>query len=89
MNNNNERSASGEWVIHIDIKIWGTVVWETVIGGFPDKADAETWQKQFMKVAPLECASALIFTEDAMQPALTASPLRQEINRYLNEMMEE
>ena len=45
MNNNNERFASGEWVIHIDIKIWGTVVWETVVGGFPDKADAETCQE--------------------------------------------
>lgn len=77
------------WVVHVDIKIWGTVVWEGVFTGFKDNAEALEWQRNFMKHAPQECSTSLIQTDKAPPPAEIAEHLKKEIEQFLTETMEE
>jgi hypothetical protein len=70
------------WVVHVDIKILSTVVWEGVVNGFKNKQEAEEWQKKFMEHAPYEASTALILTEIAPKQQELADRLREEINRF-------
>jgi hypothetical protein len=77
------------WVVHVDIKIWGTIVWEGVVNGFKNKQEAEEWQKKFMKHAPQEASTAFILTEVAPPPKEFADYLSKEVKRFITETLEE
>ena len=89
MDNKDVCIEAGEWVVHIDVKIWGTIVWEGIINSFENKREAELWQEKFMRHAPQECSTALILSDNAPPPQDIAAYLKKEIERFIAETMEE
>lgn len=89
MNNPPDQIQIEIWVVHIDVRIGGTIVWEGIVTGFKDKQEAKSWQKQFMACAPRQCSTALMLTDNAPHPQEIAQYLRKEIARFMTELKEE
>jgi hypothetical protein len=75
------------WVVHVGVKIWGTVVWETVVGLFQSEDRAKQWEFNLMRFVDPGRAdfSTLVMPliTDIPEPVKLAHDLNQEVVEFV------